>query len=565
MSDKDVAHYDVVVVGSGFGGSVSALRLTEKGYKVAVLEAGDRFDDPSEPDPAKRHDKLPKTSWRLRRYLWAPWMGCKGIQRLHLLRGKKGSRVLVLAGAGVGGGSLVYANTLYRPFPSFYRDRQWADITDWEAELSPHYDTAERMLGVVDNPVRTEADAAMKRVAKQMGAEDTFRYTRVGVTFGRKPGESLGDPHFGGEGPQRRSCTECGACMTGCREGAKNMLTENYLHLAEKAGAEIHHLTTVRDLRRVDGRWEVHTRKTGPFRRSRPSFTADHVILAAGTWGTQSLLHKVRSEGGLPKLSKALGRLTRTNSEALLGAERFRLKGEDHSKGLAITSSFYPDEHTHIEPVRYGKGSNAMGLIRTLLVEGPTPGDKRPRAVKLLMQLVRRPWLLALVPKIRRWSERAVITLVMQHRDNSITVDGAKGKMRAEPGHGEPNPVWIPTGYEATRRLADELGGVAGGTWLDLANIPTTAHFLGGCAIGDDPESSVIDPYHRAWGYPSLHIVDGSAVSANLGVNPSLTITAQAERAMSMWPNKGGADPRPEPGEGYRRTDPVAAANPVLR
>ncbi|WP_025274389.1 FAD-dependent oxidoreductase [Haloglycomyces albus] len=567
MSSHESHDYDVVIIGSGFGGSVAALRLTEKGYRVAVLEAGDRFDDPSETDPARRHAKLPRTSWRLRRYLWAPQFGFRGIQRLHLLRGRKGSRVMVLAGAGVGGGSLVYANTLYRPFPSFYQDRQWGHITDWKHELAPYYDQAERMLGVVENPIVTPADHAMRRVADRMDAADTFKMTKVGITFGTKGSSgSMDDPYFGGAGPARSGCVACGACMTGCRYGAKNMLTENYLYLAEKAGAVIHPLTTVTDLHQENGTWHVTAKATGPFRRSQQKFRADQVVMAAGTWGTQNLLHRLRNRGRLPHLSTKLGVLTRTNSEALLGAERIRTKGDDHSKGIAITSSFYPDEHTHVEPVRYGKGSNAMALIRTLMVDGPS-NSKRfqlPRWVRLLGVVARRPWLLGLIPKLRRWSERSVIALVMQHRDNSVTVTSKGRGLRAQPGHGEPNPVWLPIGHRATRMLAEEIGAIPGGTWLDLANIPTTAHFLGGCPIGDAPDNSVVDAYHRAWGYPNLHIVDGSAVTANLGVNPSLTITAQAERAMSMWPNKDDHDPRPEQGQPYRPVSAVAPRSPMV-
>ncbi|MGH8792342.1 MAG: FAD-dependent oxidoreductase [Stackebrandtia sp.] len=550
----NTTHYDVAVIGSGFGGSVAALRLTEKGYKVGVLEAGRRFDDPSEPDPRKRHAQLPKTSWRMRRYLWAPRLGMLGIQRIHLLRGKPGSRVLVLAGAGVGGGSLVYANTLYRPPRPFFDDPQWRDITDWESELAPFYDRAEQMLGVVDNPAATPADAAVRRVAEQLGVEKTFRLTPVGVFFGAE-GETVDDPYFGGAGPKRRACVLCGSCMTGCRQGAKNMLTENYLYLAERAGATIHPRTTVTRLSPLDGGgYRVETRRTGGLRRGRHVFTADQVVLAAGAYGTQSLLHRMLAEGDLPRLSTRLGKLTRTNSEALLGVERFRTAGDDHSKGLAITSSFHPDAQTHVEPVRYGPGSNSMALLRTLLVDGPAEGSRgTPRWLKLLGWIALRPWQLARILKIRNWSRRAIIALVMQHRDNSVTVGMRRGRLRASVGHGEPNPTWLPIGHEVARRLAAETGGMAGGTWLDLVNIPTTAHFIGGCVIGATPDEGVVDPYHRVFGHPGLHIVDGSSISANLGVNPSLTIAAQAERAMSLWPDQGDLDPRPPLGAEYRR------------
>jgi len=293
-------------------------------------------------------------------------------------------------------------------------------------------------------------------------------------------------------------------------------------------------------------------------------------VFAAGTYGTQKLLHRMKATGRLPRISDRLGVLTRTNSEAILGAERFRRKGDDHSKGVAITSSFHPDEQTHIEPVRYGKGSNAMGLLRSLLVDGPAEdgSGSAPRWLKLLGHAVTHPWDLPRLFNLRHWSERTVIALVMQARDNSITLKPRKGLfgwgLWASHGHGEPNPTWIPVGHRATRMLAEEIGGMPGGSWLDLFDIPTTAHFIGGCAIGDSPETGVIDPYHRVYGHEGLHVVDGSAISANLGVNPSLTITAQAERAMAMWPNKGEEDPRPPLGSPYRRIAPVAPKNPVV-
>lgn len=596
--------YDVLVIGSGFGGSVAALRLTEKGYRVGVIEAGRRFDDPGNPVPGERHRALPETSWRTRRYLWAPPLGMTGIQRIHLLRGRKGSRVLVLAGAGVGGGSLVYANTLYEPPQAFFSDPQWAGITDWRAELTPFYDQAKRMLGVTGNPTVTPADAAVRRVAERMGRAGTFHLTPVGVYFGDGPGRQADDPYFGGAGPRRTGCTECGCCMTGCRVGAKNMLTENYLYLAERAGAEILPMTTVTAVRPLEtgpggappetglgsaplgtgpggvtpqgsehpqargarrGGYSVEIKRTGSIRRERRTLTAGQVVFAAGTYGTQKLLHRMKATGALPRLSSALGVRTRTNSEAILGIERFRSRGDDHSRGLAITSSFHPDERTHIEPTRYGPGSSAMGMLRTMLIDG---GGRVPRWVKFLGQAATHPWDLVRLPNLRNWPKRTVIALVMQARDNSVTVTPRRGPfgwgLRSGPGHGEPNPSWIPEAHQAVRMLAEELGGMAGGTWLDLFGIPTTAHFIGGCVIGGSPEIGVIDAYHRVYGHEGLHIVDGSAVSANLGVNPSLTITAQAERAMAFWPNRGEADPRPPQGEPYRRVTPVAPKNPAV-
>ncbi|MBG0813565.1 GMC oxidoreductase [Planomonospora sp. ID82291] len=579
--------YDVLVIGSGFGGSVTALRLTEKGYRVGVLEAGRRFDEST----------LPKTSWRVRDFLWAPALGMKGIQRIHVLRGAKGTGVMVLAGAGVGGGSLVYANTLYEPPDPFFADPQWAGITDWKAELGPYYDQARRMLGVVENPTVTRADEIMKKVAERMGVGESFHRAPVGVFFGT-PGAEADDPYFGGAGPRRRGCTECGECMTGCRHGAKNMLTKNYLYLAEKAGARVHPETTVTAVRLLraddgsggsgkdggsggyDGGYAVEVRRTGaPWRRR--TLTAGQVVFAAGTYGTQRLLHRMRATGALPRLSDRLGALTRTNSEALLGFERLSVKDDKLNRGLAITSSVHLDAHTHIEPVRYGDGSNAMAMLRTLLIDGGTPGGAAgggisgapgggtPRWLKFLGEAARRPHLLPRLFDHRRWSERALIALVMQAKDNSITLSPGRGplggrRLRSRPGHGEPNPTWIPAGHAFVRHAAEEIGGMPGGSWLDLFDIPATAHFLGGCVIGDSPASGVIDPYHRVHGHPGLHVVDGSAVSANPGVNPSLTITAQAERAMALWPNRGEPDPRPAPGSPYVRPAPVAPKHPVV-
>ncbi|TDD61010.1 GMC family oxidoreductase, partial [Actinomadura darangshiensis] len=563
--------FDVLVVGSGFGGSVSALRLTEKGYRVGVIEAGRRFDTNPSGAPGSRYPELPKTNWRIARYLWAPALGLTGIQRMHLIRGAKSSRVMVLAGAGVGGGSLNYANTLYVPPEPFFKDRQWAHITDWQDELAPYYEQAKRMLGVVQNPTTTAADEVMKKVAGRMGKGDTFVRTPVGVYFGRGSGIESADPYFGGAGPRRRGCLECGECMVGCRHGAKNMLTENYLYLAEKAGARVMPLSRVTSVKPLPGGgYEVAIVRTGSFGRNRKTLTAGQVVFAAGTYGTQKLLHKLKSTGLLPRLSDRLGALTRTNSEAILGGGRRNGRpGPDFSAGVAITSSFHPAPDTHVEPVRYGRGSNLLAGLQTLLVDGDRPGERHtPRIVKFAREAVRRPRDLLQLFDVRHWSERTVIALVMQTRDNSITLRPKRGPfgwdVHASAGHGEPNPTWIPEGHEATRRIAEEIGGIPGGAWGDLFDVPMTAHFLGGCAIGDSAESGVIDAYHRVYGNPGLHVVDGSAVSANLGVNPSLTITAQAERAMSFWPNRSEDDPRPALGDAYRRLTPVPPKNPAV-
>ncbi|MFE2017078.1 GMC oxidoreductase [Streptomyces sp. NPDC059499] len=568
--DDDAAYdYDVLVVGSGFGGAVSALRLSEKGYRVGILEAGRRFT------PAT----LPKNSWDIKNYLWAPALGLFGIQRVHLL-----GKVMVLAGAGVGGGSLNYANTLYVPPAPFFEDRQWAGITDWQDELAPYYDQAKRMLGVRLNPTMTPADVHLKAAAEAMGVGDSFHFAPVGVFFGdgvdadgtskAKPGEEVADPYFGGAGPARKACSECGECMTGCRHGAKNTLNENYLYLAEKAGAVIHPMTSVVAVTDdTEGGYRVSTVPTNRRRKAKPTvLRARKVVVAAGTYGTQTLLHTMKDQGLLPRLSPKLGELTRTNSEGLVGAQtsdrRYRKKHgiakADFSKGVAITSSIHPDENTHIEPVRYGKGSNAMGALTILQVPYGTH-----RVLGWLGSMVRHPTLAARSLSNRRWSERTIIGLVMQSLDNSLTAYRkpggiGKGLLTARQGHGAPNPTQIAEATQGAKLLAEEINGFAGSNIGELMGTPLTAHFLGGCAIGASAEEGVIDPYHRVYGHPGISVVDGSAVSANLGVNPSLTITAQAERAMSFWPNKGETDPRPAQGEAYTRLSAVEPKAPAV-
>ncbi|WP_329246853.1 GMC family oxidoreductase [Streptomyces canus] len=568
---QDTYDYDVIVVGSGFGGSVTALRLTEKGYRVGVLEAGRRFT----------REALPRNSWDLKNYLWAPKLGMFGIQRIHLL-----GNVMVLAGAGVGGGSLNYANTLYVPPKPFFEDPQWRDITDWQEELTPYYDQARRMLGVRLNPTMTPSDVHLKAAAERMGVGDTFHMAPVGVFFGdgedadgaakANPGEQVDDPYFGGAGPARKACTECGECMTGCRHGAKNTLNENYLYLAEKAGAVVHPLTSVVSVTDDSrGGYAVATLSTDARRKAKGrTFTARQVVIAAGTYGTQTLLHRMKAGRQLPYISDRLGELTRTNSEALVGAQtdnrRYRratgVPKVDFTQGVAITSSIHPDENTHIEPVRYGKGSNSMGGLSILQVPY---AEGSSRAMAWLANAARHPVLVLRSLSNRRWSEKTIIGLVMQSLDNSLTTylkpDGVgKGLLTARQGHGAPNPKQIRAASEAASAIAADINGFPGSNVGELMGAPLTAHFLGGCPIGSSRDTGVIDPYHRLYGHPGISVVDGAAVSANLGVNPSLTITAQAERAMSYWPNKGEQDPRPVQGEEYARLKPVQPRSPAV-
>ena len=550
IENDSTNEFDVIIIGSGFGGSVAALRLTEKGYRVAVIEAGRRFSDPD----------FPKTSWRINRFLFAPKLGLTGIQRIHRLKD-----VMILAGAGVGGGSLVYANTLYVPPQSYFDDPQWRLITDWYEELSPWYDQASRMLGVVENPYFSPSDDAMKEVAEQMGVGHTFRMAPIGIFIGDGPGMQSPDPYFGGRGPTRNGCKQCGACMTGCPNNAKNTLPKNYLGLAEAAGAMVFPLMTVNRIEQLAGSsWRVSATTSTSWFGKESTFTAKQIVVAAGTYNTQKLLHRMKYEGYLAKISPKLGRFSRTNSESLVGAIMPKSK-IDYSQGSAITSSFYPNEHTHVEPVRYGKGSNLMGLLQTIMTDGSQAADRRRQWLGIALK---QPKLLARMLYVRKWSEKTIIALVMQNVDSSITVSGKRRlfhwSLTSKNDASKPNATWIPEANETVRRIAANRGGIAGGNLGDLINAPFTAHFVGGCVIGVDESAGVIDPYHRVWNYPTLHIVDGSAVTANLGVNPSLTITAQAERAFSLWPNIGEEDPRPTQDQNYRRITAVRPKQPVV-
>ncbi|MGC4119433.1 MAG: GMC family oxidoreductase [Myxococcales bacterium] len=525
---ETISGYDYVVVGSGFGGSVSALRLAEKGYKVAVLEAGKRFGA----------DDFAKTSWDLRRFLWAPLLRCFGIQRLTLLHD-----VLVLSGAGVGGGSLVFANTLPVPKAEIFRNPGWPAGEDWERTLADHYATARRMLGATTNPRLTRADEVLRDVATEMGFGDTWHPTEVSVFFG-EPEKTVPDPFFGGRGPERAGCRFCGGCMVGCRHNAKNTLDKNYLYLAEKLGVDVFPETTVDRLEALPGGGYLlrSHRSTHWFRGGRREWRVPRVVLSAGVLGTLSILLAARDAGTLPGLSPALGLRVRTNSEALVGSTS-RRTDIDLTDGVAITSSVYPDAATHIEPVRYPRGSDAMGLLGKLLTDG---GPGLPRPLKYLLECLKHPLdhLRSLFPF--GWARKTIILLTMQTTDNHLRVIRRRRwwwpysfalTSRPSDESARRNPSYIPVANEVARRVARKIDGWPVSAINEvLLDVPTTAHILGGAAIGDSPETSVCDARHQVFGHPGLFVVDGSSVPVNLGVNPSLTITAMAERAMSAIP-----------------------------
>lgn len=522
--------YDWLVVGSGFGGSVSAMRLTEKGYTVGVLECGRRYED----------EDFAESAWNLRRYFWAPKLGLRGILRLTLF-----SDIFIASGCGVGGGSLGYANTLYRPRPgsSFYADSRWRDLADWETELAPHYDEAERMLGVTTYSGSGPGDAILREIAEELDVAATHRNTPVGVYFG-EPGRTVPDPYFGGEGPERAGCIRCGSCMVGCRHNAKNTLVKNYLWFAERGGAKVMPERTVVDIRPLgdahgaDG-YAVTSERSGAWvRKDRRVHTAAGVVVAAGPVGTNLLLQRCRMEESLPRLSRRLGEVVRSNSEAI-GAVTARDDGRDFTKSVAITSSIYTDEHTHVENVTYGRGADVMSLFFTVLTG---EGSRVTRPLRALAAIARHPgqFLRTLWPF--KWSRRTMILLTMQTLDNHMSLRarrwlGRGVRLQTVEDPDRPNPRFIPIANQVVRRVAEKVGGVPqSGTTEAFLNIPTTAHIMGGAVIGADPSSGVIDAEHRAFGYDRLLVCDGAAIPANVGVNPSLTITAMAERAMSSVP-----------------------------
>jgi cholesterol oxidase len=553
-SSMDASHnkfdFDWLIVGSGFGGSVSALRLSEKGYSVGVLECGRRFAD----------HEFARSTGDLKRYFWNPRLGMKGIFRLTNFKD-----VSVVSGCGVGGGSLGYANTLYVPPKAFFEDRRWADMQDWETALSPHYAEAQRMLGVVQNPHEDPADQLLRELGEELGVGDTYKRTPVGIFFGEEGGAgvTVADPFFDGEGPARTGCTLCGRCMVGCPRGAKNTLVKNYLYFAERDGVRVMPERTVVDIRPLgspDGRdgYAVESVRSGAWlRKDRRVQRARGVVVAAGPLGTNKLLARCRLQGSLPRISARLGELVRTNSESILTVTVPEDYPEDLIKRVAISSSIYPDPHTHIETVTYGDDGDSMHRLYTLLVGD---GTRVTRPLKLLVQILAHPKRFAQVLFPKHWSRRTIIILVMQTLDNAIALRPRKGPfgsfwLRTEQDPERPIPTFIPVANRAAEWFAQRTGGIAQSSLTEaLFNIPTTAHILGGAVIAPDPDGGVIDARQRVFGYENLLVCDGSAIPANVGVNPSLTITALAEHAMSHVPAAGAGT-----GEGESAQSAAAA------
>jgi len=520
MAEPD---YDWVIVGSGFGGSVAALRLVEKGYRVLVLEKG------SELGP----DQFPKTNWDLRRYMWMPLLGFRGLFNMSFFR-----HVTILSGVGVGGGSLVYACTHPVPKESFFTSGSWAQLADWKQELQPYYGEAKRMLGVTETPFRTRTDEVLQEIAAERGDPGAFEPTHVAIWFG-KPGQTVPDPYFGGRGPDRTGCIRCGGCMLGCRHGAKNSLDRNYLWLARAQGLELQADTQVTAVRpRPAGGYVVEAKRGRfPLFRKPIEVTAKNVVFSGGVLGTVSLLLAMKADPqGLPKLSDRLGYAVRTNSEALIGVVS-RRRDVDLSKGIAIGSILQTDEHSHLEPVRYPQGS---GFFRILIAPHVGAGHPIVRVFRLIATTLRHPIQVLRALVVGDLAKQSTILLYMRTTDGTLRLRrNWRGRMVTARDEGQAPTASIPEATELAHRVGDKLDGLPFSLVTEtLFDIPTTAHILGGCCMAEDAEHGVIDADHRVFGYDGLYVMDGSAVSANPGVNPSLTITAMAERAVARIPAK---------------------------
>jgi cholesterol oxidase len=537
--------FDFIVIGSGFGGSVSALRLTEKGYRVAVIEMGRRWAPLS----------FPKSGWSIHRWFWRPKLGLRGFFNMRFFR-----HATIFHGCAVGGGSITYAGTLLAPRDKVWESGSWAGLADWKTEMPLHYRTAERMLGVTENKIFGPADRLLKRTGAATGASETYYHTRVGI-FQAREGESANqtfpDPFFGGAGLPRTTCIACGGCMMGCRYNAKNTLDLNYLYLAEERGATIFPETKVIDVRPLGGAhdgsegYEVQTVKSTAWIRQEPRrFTSRGVVFSASSLGTMELLFRLKENGSLPRISRCLGKHVRTNSESIIGA-RVPNSADDLSQGIAIGSGIYIDEHTHIEAVRYPNGADLLSLLTTFLTDG-RPG---PRRIGLWMvngirALLRHPIKTLHLFCPLGWARESTILLCMQALEGHIEMRWERPWFwplsRMLVSRGDKVPTYIPKANEFARRFAEIAGGTAMSMLPEiLFDIPGTAHCIGGCVIADSPERGVVNEHQRVFGYRNMYICDGSVVAANLGVNPSLTITALAERAMSFIQSAVQSDQKP--------------------
>ncbi len=510
--------WDTIVIGSGFGGSVAGLRLVEAGERVLMLEKGHRFGD----------DDFARTTWNLRRWFWAPSLGLRGPFRMSFLR-----HITALSGIGVGGGSLVYGGVLQEPLDDFFDASSWSHLADWRRELGPHYRTALRMLGAAEVPHRTYPDELVARVAASMGRPDEHRPTRVSVYFGEpgQEGEGVSDPYFDGRGPERAGCVGCGGCFVGCRYGAKNSLDRNYLWLAEREGLEIRTESEVMAIRSVDGGYIVEVREgRRPWPRRRRRYRAPRVVVAGGVLGTVPLLLRMRErDDALPDLSPVLGGYIRTNSEVLLGIVA---PDKEMSEGVSISSIFQVSDGSTLEPVRYPAGSGALRLIA-----GPhSPGDTTlSRLAAAARRVLRHPIRTLRTLFVRDWARHTLILLYMSTNDSHLRLQLRRGRgVTTRVTRGTAPTASIPQATRIGERIAADADGYPISLILEtLRGTPTTAHLLGGCVMGDSPETGVIGPDHQVWNYPGLYVIDGSTLSANPGVNPSLTITALAERALA--------------------------------
>lgn len=512
--------YDYVIIGSGFGGAVSALRLSEKAYKVLVIEKGKRYNS----------EDFPKTNWHLKKWLWLPLFRLFGIMKMTFFQ-----HIGVLSGVGVGGGSLVYANTLAKPKPAFYQTGSWAKLDDWESELKPYYESASKMLGAARNPNLELGDQYLQQLANEQQRQSHFEPTKVSVFFG-EPDITVTDPYFGGKGPERAGCNNCGGCMTGCRYNAKNTLDKNYLYLAEKNGVEILAEQEVIDIKETgkdeSTQYEIYYKDSTRFFKRKKQVSCRGVIFAGGVLGTVKLLVKLKNSS-LPKLSDQVGKDVRTNNEGLIFSVSADIE-KDFSKGIAIGSIYHPDENTHLEPVRYSRGSGFWRLGMLPFVVG---NNTFSRLYKIFIEFLKKPLMYFKLYTVKDFAKQSIVLLFMQHIDSTLRLNRGLFRLKSKVTSGNKPTAYIPE----AKAIVEQYNRISGGKSFVYAsesifNIPSTAHILGGAVMGASIHEGVIDKDNKVFGYENMYICDGSTISANPGVNPSLTITAISERAMKKVP-----------------------------